>query len=232
MIKQRLIKRSPIRILEKSTNGGLGKGNIGIIAAGAGVGKTACLVHMAIDTMMRGEHVIHISFNKDTQHIISWYEDIFNEVAEKHELDNARAVHDDIVKHRIIMNFIQDQVKIENVTHDVREIINDAQVRARALMIDGYDFSRSTAADIALIQQLCTEFGLEAWFSVGVDAADMRESRCKEVFSPFDEYIEIILCLESLDSHIRLKLLKDHQIRTPLDTHLSLDPKTLLITEE
>ncbi len=45
MVKSELINRSPLRILEKSIQGGVGKGNIGVIASRKGVGKTACLVH-------------------------------------------------------------------------------------------------------------------------------------------------------------------------------------------
>ena len=46
MIKKELISKSPLRILEKSIHGGVGKGNLGVIAARKGIGKTACLVHM------------------------------------------------------------------------------------------------------------------------------------------------------------------------------------------
>ena len=45
-----------------------------------GVGKTACLVHIATDQLFLNKHVIHVSFSGDTRHIISWYEDIFKEI--------------------------------------------------------------------------------------------------------------------------------------------------------
>jgi len=53
MVRKELINRSPLRILERSTHGGVGKGNIGIIAARKGVGKTACLVHIATDQLFQ-----------------------------------------------------------------------------------------------------------------------------------------------------------------------------------
>ncbi len=232
MIRKRLIKRSPIRILEQSTKGGLGKGNIGIIAAGAGMGKTACLVHLAIDKLMQGEHVIHVSFEKDTDHIISWYEDIFNEVAEKHELQGARQIHDEMVKKRVIMNFMQNEVSIEKITSDIKAILAQTNVHAQSIMIDGYDFTSSTPEEVSQIRDFCKEHGLEAWFSVGVGTQQEIEPQCNTTFSSFEDLIEIILCLESIDSHIHLKLLKDHDVSTPPDMHLALDPKTLLITEE
>ena len=38
MIKSEQNRRSPLRILEKTTHGGVGKGNLGVIAARKGVG--------------------------------------------------------------------------------------------------------------------------------------------------------------------------------------------------
>ncbi|GAG83913.1 unnamed protein product [marine sediment metagenome] len=107
MVRKELNKHSPLRIFEQSTRGGLGSGNIGIITARKGVGKTACLVHIATDKLFHGRQVIHVSFASDTYHIVSWYEDIFSEIAKRFNLDSAMEVHQEIIKHRIIMNFNQ-----------------------------------------------------------------------------------------------------------------------------
>ena len=77
MIKHEIITRSPLRILEKSTHGGVGKGNIGVIASRRAPKKTACLVHIATDQLFQGKNLIHVSFSADTAHIVSWYEHIF-----------------------------------------------------------------------------------------------------------------------------------------------------------
>ena len=81
MLKEEIIKRSPIRILEKSIHGGLGTGNLGVFVARKGVGKTACLVHFATDSLLRGQKALHISFSDDPQHIEHWYTQVFHEIA-------------------------------------------------------------------------------------------------------------------------------------------------------
>ena len=70
MVKSELIKRSPLRVFEKSINGGLGKGNLGVLASRKGVGKTACLVHIATDQLFNDKHVIHVSFSSRVDHIV------------------------------------------------------------------------------------------------------------------------------------------------------------------
>ena len=100
MVRAELIKRSPLRILEKSMQGGLGKGNVGILASRKGVGKTACLVHIATDKLFQGKSVVHVSYSSRVDYIITWYEDIFKEISKKRQLENAVDVHDEIIRNR------------------------------------------------------------------------------------------------------------------------------------
>ncbi len=65
MVKSELINRSPLRILEKSIQGGVGKGNIGVIASRKGVGKTACLVHIATDNFLEKDMLFMYLFLKE-----------------------------------------------------------------------------------------------------------------------------------------------------------------------
>ena len=49
MYRRFLNARSPLRLLEKGLHGGLGRGNLGVVLAGHGVGKTAFLVGLGLD---------------------------------------------------------------------------------------------------------------------------------------------------------------------------------------
>ena len=53
--------RSPLRLLEKGLQGGLGIGNIGVLVAGHGVGKTPFLVGVALDELLRQGTVLHVA---------------------------------------------------------------------------------------------------------------------------------------------------------------------------
>ena len=105
MVKSELIKQSPLRILDDSTHGGVGIGNIGVLAARQGTGKTAALVHLAIDKLFQDKHVIHVTFSQRPDHILAYYEEIFTEISKLKHLEGAMAVHDDVIRNRTIMNF-------------------------------------------------------------------------------------------------------------------------------
>ena len=47
MLKKEITDHSPWRIIEKATHGGVKPGEIGALVGTKGVGKTACLVHLA-----------------------------------------------------------------------------------------------------------------------------------------------------------------------------------------
>ena len=56
--------RSPLRLLEKGLHGGLGIGNLGLVLAGRGVGKTPFLVGVALDEGLRGGRVLHVALDQ------------------------------------------------------------------------------------------------------------------------------------------------------------------------
>lgn len=236
MVRKELHKHSPLRILEQSTHGGLGKGNIGVITARKGVGKTACLVHIATDKLFGGQQVIHVSFAADTCHIISWYEDIFSEIARRFNLDSAMEVHQEIIKNRIIMNFNQQGIQLPRVLKSVESMVKDGNFSADTIIVDGYDFSKITPEELSEVKRFAENYNMGIWFSV-----TLAHEKSEEVYDQqgvplllknlLDE-IAIIVGLIPEEDHIRLKLLKDYDSPALDDLHLKLDPRTLLIVRE
>ena len=235
MVKSELIKRSPLRIFEKSLHGGVEKGQIGVIASKKGVGKTACLTHIAVDKLFQDRKVIHVSFASNVEHIISWYEDIFQEIAKKRELEHAVEVHDEIVKNRVIMNFNQEKVDTEQILKSLEALITDGSFTADSVIFDGYTISSSTGEDLEKIRAFAERLELEIWFSVSLsdDSENLfNDLRVPRVLEDFVDSIDVIINLRHSEGYVHLEVVKDHQNIEAKDMALRLDPKTLLIAEE
>lgn len=234
MVRNELVTRSPLRILEQSMHGGLGKGNIGVIAAPKGVGKTACLVHIATDQLLEGRQVIHVSFSSSTDHIIAWYEDIFEEIAKRYHLDDAMEIHDDIIRHRVIMSYHQDGLATGKVEQGIKAMINDGHFHADVVVVDGYDFEKSEPETLSKFRQFARETGIEVWFSAstreGTGGAKIGD--IPGIMEKFMPDISVFIELETCGKYIHLKLLKDHETVLAKDLHLKLDPQILLIAED
>jgi hypothetical protein len=233
MVKAELIKRSPLRILEKSMHGGLGKGNIGILASRKGVGKTACLVHIATDKLFQNKPVIHVSYASKVDYIINWYEDIFKEIAKKRSLESAVDVHDEIIRNRVIMNFHQDGAKTEQVLSSLEVMITQGQFAADTVVIDGYDFGISSLEDLSKFRKFAEKLELEVWFSASLKGEEplFDDAGVPLVLASFMDEIAVLITLYYESGNIRLHLIKDQDYPSPGKLPLRLDPKTLLIAE-
>jgi len=234
MIKAELIKHSPLRVLEKSIQGGLGEGNIGVLASRKGVGKTACLVHIATDKLFQNKPVIHVSYASRVDYIINWYEDIFKEIAKKRELERAIEVHDEIIKNRVIMNFKQDGAKTEQILKSLEAMIQYGQFAANTLIVDGYDFAVGTPDDLQKFREFANRMGVEVWFSASLrgDEPLFDEKGVPFVLGRYMDEIAVLITLSFKEEFIRLSLAKCHDCLTLGELPLKFDPQTLLIARD
>jgi len=236
MVKTELIQRSPIRIFEQSIHGGLKAGEIGVIASPTGVGKTSVLVQLAMDKLLQGKKVIHVSFylGQHTQYVPLWYEDIFTEFTSKKNLENASEVKNDLVKNRVLMNFNQDGVTKEQILKSLRAMIIDGGFKADEIIIDGFDFSRAEKESIAAVKTFATELGVSVWYSCSIkddSPSAYNKENIPVMLRDFIENIDIVVILQPKNDHVELSISKDRDTAVSKSMAMKLDTKTLLILE-
>ncbi|GAB4223455.1 MAG: AAA family ATPase [Spirochaetales bacterium] len=232
MVRKELIRRSPLRVLENSLKKPLEKGEIAVVASPKGIGKTGCLVHMATDSLLQDKQVIHVSFSTRTDHIISWYEDIFKEVART--LNSAMDVHDEIVRHRVIMSFNQSGVKTQQILRSLQAMIQDGHFAADLVIVDGYNFYVATPEDIRLFKEFAREVGVMIWFSATVKPENepIWDRNFPPSLRPFEDLIDVLITLGESEGNILIRLVKDRDSYPGTDLSVQLDPRTLMIVEE
>lgn len=233
MLKEELIAKSPVRFLEKSIEGGLKAGNIGVVASRKGVGKTSVLVQIALDKLMQGEKVIHVSFSSHTSHVIAWYEDILDELAKRRNLENLEDTKDEAVKNRVIMNFAQEGISIEQILGSLRAMIVSGGFRASTIIVDGFDFAKATPDRLAKVKDFAAEMGLEIWYSCTLSGEEpvLDKNNMPVVLRGFVPSLAVVIVLEPKTEYIHFVVVKDHDRINPHDLKLKLDAKTLLIAE-
>ena len=232
MVLSELIQRSPIRIFEQSIHGGLKPGEIGIIASPNGVGKTSVLVQLAMDKLLQGKKVIHVSFTQHKQYVPMWYEDVFAEITSRKNLENAADIKDEMVKNRVLMSFNQDGVTKEQILRSLRAMIIDGGFKAESIIIDGLDFSRITKDSIISVKNFATELGLIVWYSCSVkDGEQEGKDNIPAVLSGFAGIVDIIITLRPKPDHVELSISRDRGSVITKSMAMKLDPKSLLIQE-
>jgi hypothetical protein len=233
-IKAELTKRSPLRILEKSISGGLGAGNVAVIASPKGVGKTACLVHIAADKLIQDKPVLHVSYSGRVDYIINWYEDIFKELSKQPTTRGALEIYEDIIKNRVIMNFKQDGVRTEQVLKSLEAMIVQGRFAAAAIIVDGLDFTAVGPEGLKAFKDFAGRLGLEIWFSASLRGEQplYDENGIPNVLKAHMDSIDVLLTLQQRDDYVQMSLISDHGKLAPKDLRLKLDPRTLLIVKD
>jgi len=233
MLKEELIKKSPVRILEKGIEGGLKAGNIGIIASRKGIGKTSVLVQLAMDKLMQAKKIIHVSFTTQTSYVIAWYENIFSEVAKRKNLEHYSDVHDELVKNRVIMNFNQESIDTSQMIKSLQAMIKDGSFAAESIIIDGFDFARADPSHLAKMKAFAQEMQLEVWYSCTMAGEEplVDKHNIPMILRNYMDDVAVLISLEPHVEYIHFVVVKDHGRMNPADLHIKLDAKTLLIAE-
>lgn len=230
---QELNALSPLRAFDESLNGGLGKGNLGVLVSRHGIGKTACLVHLATDKLFRNEHIIHVSFSGNVEHVINWYKEVFRQISEDRSLEDAAEIYNEILANRVVMNFSQENVTIDKVLSSLETLIRQGSFNADAVMFDGYRLTVATEDDVRKIKQFAMDMRIEVWFSVSPVRPDVEfdENGVPSTILKYEELIDVLIGLkynEAMDK-VFMTLVKDGDQIDPKPMRVTLDPKTMLI---
>ncbi len=233
MYRKEVNAHSPLRILEKSIHGGLGKGNLGLVMARAGVGKTAFLVQVGLDDLMRERPVLHVSLEQTVEHVQSWYDALFEDMAARTHLENRDAVHDFVQKNRIIAAFTDHDLWPERLQKTVDLFKQQADFKPQAIIVDGYPWERHTAAEnaamIGAFKAYAKMLGAELWMSAQThrEATGDHPTKLTPPWDAFATLVDVALFLEPDHDWATVRLLKDHEHEVVDNTHVSLHLDTL-----
>jgi len=223
-------KSSLLKILEKSCRKGLGRGNLGVLVARAGVGKTACLVHIAMDKLLRNEKLVHASLQDSPEKVTSYYNVIFSELVKALNLTTPSDTKAQIDKNRMILAYLNQSFDLRRLKENLKNLAEKVGFAPDTIIVDGLDFSKVRAEIFDEFKKLAQEFQVEVWFSALSKAAsgDSKNQGIPAPADKFDSFFSIVIELQPTESAVELRLLKDHESTAPLDEKVLLDPKTFL----
>ena len=221
---------SPLKLLQMSSRKELGKGNLGVLMARAGVGKTACLVHIALDKLFRKEKLVHISLEEAPEKVTSYYNVIFSDLVKalgiKDESENRMLLE----RNRMILAYMNRSFEIRRLRENLKNLVEKIEFSPDSLIVDGLDFENTERAIFEGFKEVASEFQLEIWFSAlsHRHIVDVNEKGIPYPCSRMDDLLSIIIQLQPTQTGVFLKLLKDHDSSPVPDASVRLDPNTFL----
>ncbi len=224
MVRKFVNARSPLRLLEKGLDGGLGIGNIGVLVAGHGVGKTPFLVGVALDELLRQGTVLHVALDQTVSHVRAHYDTVFEQLASSTHLDDPAATHTEIERHRSIRAYAPSSFSAAKL-RDAVKIEAEAGSKPSLILIEGLE--EIGRAELLDIRALAEELAAEAWVSVATSSE--KVDGIPEEVKALTDIVSVVLALEPGDGTVVLRALKDHDNDDLSELHVALDPGTLLL---
>lgn len=224
------IEVSPLKLLEMSENRELGIGKLGVLMARAGVGKTACLIHIAFDKLFRGEKLVHISLDDTPEKVTSYYNVIFSDLLRALDIQDETESRILFDRNRMILAYMNKSFEIKRLRENLNTLIDKIEFIPQALIVDGLDFEHTEREIFKGFKEIADEFKVEIWFSAlsHRHISDVNERGIPYPCNKVDDLLSIIIQLQPTQSGIFLKLIKDHDNPVKPDASVRLDPNTFL----
>jgi len=223
-------QRSPLRILLGSPEKGLGPGNLGALIARAGVGKTACLIHIAFDKILQNGKIVHVSLQDGPDKISSYYNVILAELVKALGLKEERETRTLMEKNRMILAYLNQSFDLRRLRENLKNLSEKTAFRAGTLIVDGLDFAKAGPETFEAFKTLAKEYEAEIWFSVlsHRHIAEVNERGIPYPCHEVDHFFSVIVQLQPATAGIQMKLLKDHGRPLKDEDTVILDPGTFL----
>ncbi len=248
MYRKDVNERSPMRVFERSMHGGLGRGHVGVVIARPGVGKTALLVQIALDDLMRDRKVLHISHEHAVDHVRAFYDEIFHDIAIANRLLQPQMVRLEIEQNRLIYSHLNTNgdsppsrrgggSSVSRIEDTIRFARDFAHFEPDAIVIDGFDFENATSEAVQSLRETAQRLNAEMWLSAKTEERPAAESANGPASVPsplrkFYDQVSVIVALLPVGDEVHLQLLKDHDNQDMSELSLRLDPVTMRVVDD
>jgi hypothetical protein len=232
MLKNDLILRNPLRFMQKDPQKSpLPVGGFGAVLARAGVGKTALLVQISLNSLLEGWNVLHISLEDPVDKVNLWYTEVFNHIARQYNVKPANELWDTLLPHRFIMTFRVEGFSVPKLDERLTDLIEQNIFTPHVIIIDGLPFDQTVRPPLVELKELTQRRGCHAWFTVRTHRHEIPDPKgIPTQMAGLVDLFDVILYLEPQDKDIHIRALKGQE-NVGEQTGLILDPATMLITE-
>lgn len=220
---QELYKRSPMRILDEHFGEDLGAGDIGVIVAKPGVGKSPLLVHIALDALLRDVSVLHVSLRETVDHVRSYYDEIFGAISRAGRIPDRASAMVAAERHRMIHSYLDRRFSVGQLRSNLDMLDDVAHFRPRLIVIDGLRRDE-LAEQLPAIGEMAGELEIPVWLTVRSKSSDSLE-----LTDEHWSHISMALKLTPSDRTVKLSVLdRDGEEDLPF----LLDPTTMLVLSD
>ena len=232
MLKKDLILRNPLRLMGYENNDILSTGQFGAVLARAGVGKTAFLVQLSLNALLRGKNVLHISLEDPVNKVSLWYKEVFNLIADQYQVEQINQLWDSLLPHRFIMTFRVEGFSVPKLQERLADLMEQSIFTPQMIIVDGFPFDESMHQPLSDFKALVERHQMHAWFTMRTHRHEDPGPGGKPLqLEKVSDLFEIAIQLLPEGKEIHVKAVKGGESFAD-DIGLKLDPSTMLLKSQ
>jgi hypothetical protein len=229
MVKKDVTYQNPIRILGRDADALLSKGHIGAIVARAGVGKTAFLIQVALDYLIREKNVLHVSLSDPVDKVSLWYKEVFRNITAKWSRGQSQECWEMLLPHRFIMTFRAENFAVPTLDERLTDLSEQGVFDPEVVVIDGFRFDDTSRNTLEALKNLIDDRSLRTWFTVRTHRHEKPgPNGIPAPLATVSELFEVIIKLQPDGSEIHVNAVKGGEGNAQ-PPKMFLDPATLLV---
>jgi hypothetical protein len=231
MLKNDLIVRNPLRLMGRENEAIVPEGGFGAVLARAGVGKTALIVQVALNTMLQNKNVLHVSLNDPVEKVTLWYQEVLGALAHQYHVRQLKELWESIQMNRFIMTFKVEGFSVPKLEERVKDLTEQQIFNPHMVIIDGLPFDDRLRTPLEGLKAFSQKHRLHLWFTVTTHRHESPGSsglpiQLEAVADLFDAAIQ----LQPDGKKIHIRCLKGGSEDMQRFDQL-LDPSTMLIMQ-
>jgi len=212
---------SPVRALAQHIGGPLAAGELAFVTARAGVGKSALLVHLALDQLVQDRDVLHVALDESVDNVRTHYDQVFRAATRKARPADRSAAMVAAERHRMIHTWVGRGFAPESLERSLDMLAEVAGFHPTLVVVDGVTADELPQV-VAGVARVARSRGLAVWLG----GRDLPADASSQVWG----HARLGLRLAPEARSVRLTWLRP--TAEHVDLPLSLDPSTMLVVAD
>lgn len=212
----------------------LGLGRIGVVAARAGVGKSTCLVCLALNELVKGRQVLHVSIDTPVAHVRASYDAALDALGARDVARISTSLRFEIERRRVIHSYLSGAFSPTKLVEALGFLAEHMDFGPSMIIIDGIQFDSSSAEDIVALARVAEQSNVELWMSALIkrDEAVDEETGLPSPLAPFAEHFDVVLRLQPEGEKILIFMMRKGGSKENRQLQVMLDPNSRLLVCE
>jgi hypothetical protein len=204
-------------------------GDMGVLLARAGAGKTACLTHLALGYLLDREPVLHVCVDVVPDKVKLRYQKLLKDIFSSRPECKVSELQHAIEPLRFIMSFLNQTFSPEKLEMSIENLKEQAKFVPALIVLDGLEFGRARGL-FEKIGDLARRHSAPVWVSARSHRhiPDVNERGIPYPIDAMDDLFDCVFMLEPEGDAVRLKALKVKGDYNPSDFEFMLDGDTFL----